>query len=508
MKNAGELSGCLDHGDGDGAAEERNGQGCEEVPMEAAEVQLIDGNGPAQEELVIIASGAAASEQTLEARGEEDEDEDEEGKKEDEEPRGEEPSGKNLREGFYEVEAIRKRRIRKGKPQYLIKWRGWPESVNTWEPFEHLEQCQDIVEDFERRKTNGGKRKRGGSNASARKKKLASFSASEASQSAVSSSIDGSLRSDNDVAANVTNGTGSPAAEAAETLLNFPGGDPESFGDDPENFSPSGNEVDDETMMLAATTEVGDSNKLNSEEDKSKQPGDSISTPVDKQVVEAGLNDNHEKVMVASSVICDESVLASGSPEVTVEKHVINEPDVAEVPEDTINTGRSTRCTGAKKRKAGTVRRVKLSETKDTKAPLPEKDSENAHLYEEVKKTPDGGFTIRAAAMSGTMAEKMQLQEYRSSFPGSDITKRAFSSPERVQKLSSSKSANFVPVVKILKPLSYSSSIKNDKQEVLVLFSTLRSDGKEMVVDNKFLRQHFPLLLIDFYEQHLRYTIK
>ncbi|RVW63392.1 putative chromo domain-containing protein LHP1 [Vitis vinifera] len=32
------------------------------------------------------------------------------------------------------------------------------------------------------------------------------------------------------------------------------------------------------------------------------------------------------------------------------------------------------------------------------------------------------------------------------------------------------------------------------------------SDGKEVMVDNKFLKANNPLLLINFYEQHLRYS--
>ncbi|KAJ0013690.1 hypothetical protein Pint_20832 [Pistacia integerrima] len=32
------------------------------------------------------------------------------------------------------------------------------------------------------------------------------------------------------------------------------------------------------------------------------------------------------------------------------------------------------------------------------------------------------------------------------------------------------------------------------------------SDGKEVMVDNKFLKANDPLLLINFYEQHLKYS--
>lgn len=56
-----------------------------------------------------------------------------------------------LAEGFYEIESVRKKRSRKGKVQYLIKWRGWPEAANTWEPFENLLSCSDVIDAFEER---------------------------------------------------------------------------------------------------------------------------------------------------------------------------------------------------------------------------------------------------------------------------------------------------------------------------------------------------------------------
>ncbi|KAI3919134.1 hypothetical protein MKW98_016687 [Papaver atlanticum] len=49
-------------------------------------------------------------------------------------------------QGFYEIEDVRKKRVRKGHTEYLIKWRDWPERSNTWEPLENL---QEYVEEFE-----------------------------------------------------------------------------------------------------------------------------------------------------------------------------------------------------------------------------------------------------------------------------------------------------------------------------------------------------------------------
>lgn len=38
----------------------------------------------------------------------------------------------------FSVERIVRRRIRNGRPEYLVKWVGYPDTANTWEPEEHL----------------------------------------------------------------------------------------------------------------------------------------------------------------------------------------------------------------------------------------------------------------------------------------------------------------------------------------------------------------------------------
>ncbi|XP_028282678.1 chromodomain Y-like protein [Parambassis ranga] len=54
-------------------------------------------------------------------------------------------------EEFYEVEKIvDKRRSKKGRVEYLVRWRGYGSQGDTWEPESHLSTCMNYVHDFNR----------------------------------------------------------------------------------------------------------------------------------------------------------------------------------------------------------------------------------------------------------------------------------------------------------------------------------------------------------------------
>ena len=53
-------------------------------------------------------------------------------------------------EADYEVERVLGRRQVKGRLQYLVKWLGYQEEDNTWEPVQNL-SCQDKIQEFEAR---------------------------------------------------------------------------------------------------------------------------------------------------------------------------------------------------------------------------------------------------------------------------------------------------------------------------------------------------------------------
>ncbi|XP_030603884.1 E3 SUMO-protein ligase CBX4 [Archocentrus centrarchus] len=66
-------------------------------------------------------------------------------------------------EHVFAVESIEKKRSRKGRVEYLVKWRGWSPRYNTWEPEENIldPRLLDAFQDRERQEQVMGYRKRG-----------------------------------------------------------------------------------------------------------------------------------------------------------------------------------------------------------------------------------------------------------------------------------------------------------------------------------------------------------
>ncbi|XP_059427263.1 E3 SUMO-protein ligase CBX4-like [Carassius carassius] len=66
-------------------------------------------------------------------------------------------------EHVFAVESIEKKRIRKGRCEYLVKWRGWSPRYNTWEPEENILDPRLLVvfQNRERQEQLMGYRKRG-----------------------------------------------------------------------------------------------------------------------------------------------------------------------------------------------------------------------------------------------------------------------------------------------------------------------------------------------------------
>ena len=95
--------------------------------------------------------------------------------------RGEDPEPQSVLiddEEEWELDAVLDKRIRKGEPEYLIKWTDSPPYENSWEPMEYLENAKQAIRDFElvqnsHKSDLGNKRKKRESQA---KKKRSRFS--------------------------------------------------------------------------------------------------------------------------------------------------------------------------------------------------------------------------------------------------------------------------------------------------------------------------------------------
>jgi len=60
------------------------------------------------------------------------------------------PTPEEEEEEEYEVEKVVNKRVVKGKIQYFIKWKNFPDTDNTWEPDENLE-CPELIEQYEKK---------------------------------------------------------------------------------------------------------------------------------------------------------------------------------------------------------------------------------------------------------------------------------------------------------------------------------------------------------------------
>ena len=60
-----------------------------------------------------------------------------------------------LGDQVFAAEAITKKRLKKGKTEYLVKWKGWSPRDSTWEPEENILDHR-LIQQFTQRKSRRG----------------------------------------------------------------------------------------------------------------------------------------------------------------------------------------------------------------------------------------------------------------------------------------------------------------------------------------------------------------
>lgn len=347
-----------------------------------------------------------------------------------------------LADGYYEIESVRRKRVRKGQVQYLIKWRGWSEAANTWEPVENLVQCSDFIDAFEEslktgksRSTRKRKRKAGVTHVQTKKKLHQHHPQQQQQRSPAAATYN--------VPAHVIRIAEEPMSSPRLNDFRSTIENGESNANGPKSVETSKKVNENGARMdYAMREEEKEQNEL------------------DLKLCEL------KEAMVICSEDTDTVVKTSLEGQLTGGDTLANglrKTDGA----DAVHLGRFT---GAKKRKSGSVKRFK-------------KDPESCSVDD----APNG-----VSPCNSLVPISVQHPE----FLENDTSCKS--------KFEDSKS--MCTITEIVKPISYKASISNNVQEVLVAFEAVRADGTKVTVDNKFLKANYPLLLIDFYEKHLRYS--
>ncbi|CAH1448793.1 unnamed protein product [Lactuca virosa] len=340
-----------------------------------------------------------------------------------------------LAEGFYEIESVRKKRSRKGKVQYLIKWRGWPEAANTWEPFENLLSCSDVIDAFEER-LRSGKQRWGKKH----KRKTAVSLQPQAKKK---------KKKQQHQPQQQTQDSPSDTYEVPSTKVKII---QESLSQ-PSNVNTTNHLNDNESLLVEH--QIGEKKETNE-----------LNVKVSELKAQSLTNKEKENEF---SLEIQEDRSGEGAG-VSSSNHVQN-----------VNGLKSV---GAKRRKTGAVKRFKQD------------------LNFVIRN--DGDDEIERVSNTNGVAVDHGVQNFDQVRMVVDHGVQRFDQVGNCFVGDTSRS--MYGITKIIKPVEYSKSTLNDMHEILVTFSVLRSDGKEVMVDNRYLKANYPLLLINFYEQHIQYS--
>ncbi|KAF1865086.1 hypothetical protein Lal_00004460 [Lupinus albus] len=300
-------------------------------------------------------------------------------------------------DGFYDVEAIRRKRIRKGEVQYLVKWKGWSEGANTWEPLHNLHSVSDLIHSFEHKLKSGklGNRKR----------------------------------------------------KHLPVLQQPPKKRPHQQQRAPTSY-----------CLRHFATDNNHTHSAHHTINLVHQQGDAAAPlPQDNQPNQHQRNNDE---IIDDPKLSELKATSNNALDADADKP---EPSTAN-PHMAMESGPRR---GAKRRKSGSVKRFRRQDD-DDHASTPNPTTVSVEQGPRGVNGDGGGNNNNNGHMMGDVVSACHI-------------------------------------VKIIRPIGYVTSFSNIVDDLSVIFVALRSDGTEVTVTNKYLKANNPLLLINYYEENIRY---
>ncbi|KAE9600816.1 hypothetical protein Lal_00011413 [Lupinus albus] len=335
---------------------------------------------------------------------------------------------------MFPVQSIRRKRVRKGQVQYLVKWLGWPESANTWEPPEHLSNVPDIIEAFEQSSGSGKQRKRKHTNV---------FHNAQLKKRQERSNTPYSLRCITDTAAD--NHTQSAPLNDLNLTDHCAFPQPVLFADVLKNKDDGSSLGKAKVSNGSGTSNLPEVSKGNEENDYDPKLSE----------LKAATTNGHgsDKPVVQ----CQEGKVGADSDQIEGQSKGVSVEQV-----------QSDHSRGGKRKKSSSAKKLK----------------EDSHA----------GEPVTAEKPIGTSASTFEpARTGNADHEGNNSKNKTVP----VKPLCN--------IIKILRPVGCSPTAS--AENLCVTFMALRSDGTEVIVDNRYLKSHYPQLLIEYYEQRIRYNV-
>ncbi|EOY10374.1 Chromodomain protein, putative isoform 3 [Theobroma cacao] len=322
--------------------------------------------------------------------------------------------------------------------------RGWPETANTWEPLENLQSCSDVIDAFEESLRSGKQNRK-------RKRKYGGPHTQSKKKQPRSS-------------ATTYNATGLEVSVVDKSLSLVPldnSGIADLAASSPVTVSAREGETNGSANNVKVANRVKENGSANGskqiDERKDENDYDTKLSELKGAISSNGVNADKLAMRFQEGKASESDGLANGLQKV-----------------DRGESVHSDRRTGAKRRKSGSVKRFK-QDLVSSGPNLTPNATPNIHV----------GYAIADAQIG---------------IEGLGLTADGLSHRPQIDN-----SVNVPVISKILKPVGFSASVSDNIQDVSVTFLAIsRSDGKEVMVDNRYLKANNPLLLINFYEQHLK----